>query len=552
MKNQFNRPLFEKYFFTFLISLNVLFLEVRFFESKIFAQEARPIPSNFNYKLEHADLRDSAFEVEVLVRDYPQILDMIEPVGQGTLGDIFQDKKLPAEFIHSHFFDSFMSLVSDHPEFRNSGIKKERFLQVKYNDLPHDLKKLVFDLVFDHNQADFFDDRTIPGFKIKDHQEFFWNHSTQFLGKNYASFQKHQVDIQKIIKNIQLEFVGPKHLPKFKGVEFHFRTGEMAAGDLYQEIIKLYEGKNIQSINIHGHLVAPIPVGAIKKEPYITSLKLVEYFRRLNIYDELKMIKLNASLSKQKLGGMISWGFHDMKILSGILDYLVKFAQANDDFSNIPKIGSDFKISYIGFWGHDKYDCIERSQQEDQGEMIQKAQTPLFGFEYRTLMTFPIMEQLDPHRPSLLNSIQKNLVIQQFPQISNEFIQKYYLKEKLGKNEIKRKVEKSTYHSQRFNPSVIEEFSDVIKAVNIEIEKRQSGFEFDLLTYDWSLDPLMKDNKAYLERLNQTQRNALGLIKEIYLNDKEIKQNESMAKIKLIIRDFITQTELDLFYQRSL
>ena len=127
-------------------------------------------------------------------------------------------------------------------------------------------KRLFLYWVTKSKATPFFDDRAVPGIKMKDEATLSFKAPTDFLGKSYEPGD-HVVDISKLFRMV--EYGSPAQNPDF--LELHFRTN-LPAGEVSKSAWVFLSGLDQAKTHQHVHVVTPLDIDLLQSQGEVRSL----------------------------------------------------------------------------------------------------------------------------------------------------------------------------------------------------------------------------------------------------------------------------------------
>lgn len=438
--------------------------------------------------------------VELELKNSEAILQLLT-TKDGTLGPILPPT-LPEE-----------SVLSALPvELRQVFHKKsyEELAATPWDSLTASQKRLFLYWVTKRKSTPFFDDRVVPGMKMKDEAILTFQNPTVFLGKSYDS-GNHVIDISQLFRKV--EYGSPAQNPDF--LELHFRTN-LPAGDVSQSAWVFLTGLNQAKIHQHVHVVTPLDITKLQTEGEVRSLMYTDFFRRANL--ALEMMKIveerHHGISEVRSGDIIFFDNLDTKKLTRVFSHFEKTRK----FGVQPRLGSETKMAYIGFRGADTYD-----------------NPSLIGFEVRAISQASNPEYIK----QFLNSVQWTLQRENFG-ISGED-----LKHWIAANKHSAEIDMShLYYNKPWEELSDTELGRKFQEVDPYLRKYffdlEQNRELKMLIHDWSKDPLLFTKPKLIEHIKKEQLKALQ------------KLNSGEESPWTIVRDFLKHSGLYGIFTRSI
>jgi hypothetical protein len=449
------------------LTLRLLGLWLAFFASV----EARAL----EYRCEHQfagfglsrQPRDSSVELEMYMN--PELMNIFT-THDGTLGPVL-GRLAPPDWLAKKL----------------QGAKPREFPWSKLNFL--EKKKLILYAAGKRKQY-FFDNRTIQGLKVKDKLRIHFSQPVNFLGKSYPA-GSHLIDTKSVLGS-KVEFGNIKAVENLGAVELHFRSN-VSAGALSKDAWLFQGGIQTAPMHQHVHIVADMPVEKLKADPYLASLEMADFHRRVNLLASVQRVLGEASIPTIKEKDITYFDSMSRETLDGITKY---FHGIGAKKGAPPEIGDDYKMGLAGMRGSDKYD-----------------QPGLWGIEYRDI--HPGL-----HSPDLvtntLEAIQRSMTKQEYG-VDRERLRAWGKKFQKGKKPDAGAALSSAWYNMP-DEKIFDELPadlaglltpQVKEAVTAGLKHHQ---EAKMLFFDWSLDPLFFDRPDLLARIEKAQKSAVKKI----------------------------------------
>lgn len=225
------------------------------------------------------ELRDSAVEIEIR----STILDRLFTTTDGTIGPVLDSVK--PQYIPRDLLQQLRESFPDQP----------------IQSIPWDVLTMreKEDLIVASARArkqDFFEDRTVHGLKYRDQFELTFNATTELMGKVYPP-GKYTFNSSDFFTNTKIEFMGPKSISEKLGFEIHLRRADGADKNLISAT-SLQKALIGSAAPVHQHVVAPIPLEALAKNPQEMAFKMMDFFRRVSLHAQLLRIKRGHAIEE--------------------------------------------------------------------------------------------------------------------------------------------------------------------------------------------------------------------------------------------------------------
>ncbi len=366
-------------------------------------------------------------------------------------------------------------------EFGVSNFAKLR--QLEWDSLNANQKRSILRHATAMKKTSFFEDRRLPGIRVRDEVTLAFPEETTFLGITYPA-GKHQIQLCGTL--CEVEYGGIAQTPK--EVELHFRANQ-SAGTMSKQARIFQRALGHEATSQHVHIVAPIPVKKLKTNVRLESTRIAEFYRRANLVAEMRAIVETSSairsIQMDATEEVIQFASLTPENLGKVADYFVQYAEGN-----VIDIGDSLKPAFVGFRGHDTYD-----------------QPGLFGFEVRDIDTRYDIEE----NKKLLDSLQHSLVTEEYgvpPERIQTWLQRFH-----SGSSAQRALETSWYNQPL--KALIENARPEIKTVLAQIPSQRleayirDNQSIKMLLYDWSQDPLLFDQPGLLERIRREQLDTL-------------------------------------------
>jgi len=438
--------------------------------------------------------------VELEVQNTDGILSLLTTT-DGTLGPLLPPKPtlsllgfgLPAD-LQQHF----------------QGLTYEQIAAEPWDHLSLKQKRIFLLWATVRKRTSFFEDRSVPGIKMKDKAFLHFNRPTQFLGREYEA-GTHEVDISNIFRKV--EYATPSQNPQF--LELHFRT-QQPAGVVSNSAWTFLAGIQERKIHQHVHIVRPLNINRLQEEGQIRSVLLTDFYRRANLVLEM------MTIVEEKKQGITSRGEKDVLFWDNLSTERLSKVFNHLEISRLtgrqPHLNSQAKMAYVGFRGSDTYDNPE-----------------LFGFEVRGISEHATPETIKQYLDTLQwamtqdhfgvtkDEMEKWMELQKEP-IGSSLVSTWYNQpwEKLRTNG----------HGHRF-----EELDPYLRKYVFDLEQNR---ELKMLLHDWSNDPLLFNKPKLINHIRKEQLKALETL------------NSGVASPQRTIRDFLIHSGLYGIFTRSL
>ena len=445
-----------------------------------------------------APLEESSVELER--RNSNTILSLLTTT-TGTLSPL-----LPSKIIFSFTGLNLPPNLAEH--FK--GWSYERLAAEPWDNLTPDQKRGFLKWGAQLKPTTFFQDRSVPGIKIKDSAQVHFTIPTEFLGVSYPAGD-HTLDISKIFR--KLEYGGPSQDPN--SLELHFRARK-SAGEVSNGASIFLSALNEPKIHQHVHIVSPLPIEKLQKDGMVRSAMLVDLYRRANLISEMiNIVEENAhGLTSNKSGTIVFWDTLAPRQLNIVFQHLEKARI----LGHTSPLGSQAKMAFVGFRGGDTYDDAN-----------------LFGFEIRGISQFADGQTTR----NFLNTLQWAMKQEHYgvpKEQMEEWLSKqpptFYLD--MGKTWYQQpwEVLKANGFGHRY-----EEIDPYMRKHFFDLEKNR---ELKMIFYDWTNDPLLFNKPKLLLQIRKQQILALDSL------------SNGLVSTTKIMNDFLIHSGLYGIFTRSL
>jgi hypothetical protein len=358
--------------------------------------------------------------------------------------------------------------------------------------------------------SDFFNDRNIPGIKIKDSANLTFTKAPPFLGQ-ILSPGSHTIDIAKLLRNV--EYGSPAQDPDF--LELHFRSN-FPSGEVSNSAWSFLSGLKQRRPHQHVHIVYPLNIEQLQKEGPMRSLMLTELYRRSNLI--LEMMKIVEEKKRGiTLNGMEQAIFFD-NLNPERLKLVYNHLQETLRLGGQPPLGSQTKMAYVGFRGGDTFD-----------------NPSLIGFEVRAIAEFSNPKYIN----EFLNTLQWTLSQDNYG-ISQETMQKW-LDQTAKNSNVDVDLLYYNHPWERLKTNGFgHRFEDVDPYLRKHFYDLEQNRELKMLLHDWSKDPLVFENQKLIAQIRKQQIIALD------------KLNGATTSPQRIVEEFLIRSGLYGLVTRSL
>lgn len=350
--------------------------------------------------------------------------------------------------------------------------KNSKWKDRLWSEVPSRDKLALVHKALRRRKASFWSDRSLPIVKVKDKATADFRAQTLFEG--------HLVDGGPIVVPLKpffrdgIERAAP--VGGARAVELHYRS-EQSAGRALLDGRRLIEGIGFRVPGLHQHVPVPFPAW-IKADPEFESLRLADYYRRLNLFLEMNTVLAGGGIGAIVKKNVTYFGYLTRANLAGVFRYLLNTARGRRVTT-----GSAFKMAWIGFWGQDKY---------DKGDMI--------GFESRGLSDYNSMP--------LLYGFQERMQ-------SGLLTGDYGLKPKAFKRWLKARAAEGTSGQDALTAALYQRSWDEIlrqpqaqgmwSGLQQWLKDQEQNQEFKMIFFDWSREPALADRPEVLAAVVKAQ-----------------------------------------------
>ncbi|MFI5361693.1 MAG: hypothetical protein ACHQ49_06965 [Elusimicrobiota bacterium] len=342
----------------------------------------------------------------------------------------------------------------------------EKWKNIPWNDVPPRDKLALVQRALRRRRISFWSDRSLPIVKIRDQAQADFQAPTLFEGR---MVDRGPVDIP-LTQFFQggIERAGPEH--GARALELHYRSAQ-SAGRALLDGRRLVEGLHIPVAGEHQHVPVPFPQW-VKADPEFESLRLADYYRRLNLFLEMTHVLAGVGIGATVRKEVTYFGFLTRSNLAGVFRYLLSTARGRQVAT-----GSEFKMAWIGFWGQDKY---------DKKNMI--------GFETRGLSSYISM----PLLYGFQERMQKGLLTGDYGLKPRAF--KRWLKGR-GVNAVTGAMYQKPWIEILHEPQA----DGIWPGLQKWLEEQDQNQEFKMIFFDWSREPALADRPEVLAAVVKSQ-----------------------------------------------
>ncbi len=378
---------------------------------------------------------------------------------------------------------------------------KESPMSYPFESLPDDLKVIAAQAGIRSQKLHFGesagDHRKIPGLQVK---------------KSYQESEQMMAGI---------DMAAPATALDGKLIEFHVRAAKKP-GEVALQAARLERKMGFTPGPMHMHVVFKGMIEWLKQNPTLNSWRFVEYWRRLNLTMEMRDVVERGVAVIDNVGDFqgreyVSFGPLRFEETQNAFRYVravgraMSSASSKNSLSKI-KLGSESKMGWVGFWGHDKYDAPN-----------------LFGFEMRFLEG----SDLPANLVEFLNSIHGKVENKQFG-LSPDELQAWMERANYEANHhlVSYTAQVLLKRADRFPKDLSEDYlkllsphrsyedlfegaPEAMKHIlrGLAPEQAQAAFEkrgrLRYLLHDWSMDPVLYNQPELLTQIRNAQLHAL-------------------------------------------
>lgn len=336
----------------------------------------------------------------------------------------------------------------------------------------------------------FFSNRRIPGAVFR--RELGKSRASSVeLGGRTAGVGSDKVDVDGVLMQ-KVEYMGPKNVDDVSGVEMHVRQPGNAARNARDAftVVDLVDSKTKQG---HQHIPYRIPT-QVRRGDAVARAKLVDFYRRVNMVAELRVVRDGYLLKPVKDGSVVYFDFLHGNGLG----------QLNDHFAAYAKNGrgslseSALKMGAVGFRTGELYG--------DQN---------MFGFEVRVLNKRRAGEG-DP----FLDRIQKGVLTASYGMKPSEF--QAWHDDHIGADADVR-TQSSKLGALHYNRPVRSLLGDAPRALQGELTpevrqaleaKAEEHYGLKMLVHDWSSDPALRGRPDVQRKVVEAQKQGLRQLRQ--------------------------------------
>ena|GEM_PF-5598428 len=405
----------------------------------------------------------------------------------GLVGGLFDRKFTDASIPNSYLFWA----KENYPEM------DPRLLE--WDLLPDNIKRNLIIVVSSGKERTFYEDRSVPGIKVKEVIQLKFPIDTVFLGQTYRP-GVHNVDVSNVFK--QVEFRSRRSVEKFSGVELHLRSQEISAGDLVKDAWNFQMGIGEKRGHLHEHIVAAKPTGPRQREK---AIEIAEYYRRANMLAELiKAFDHGVIMSNKSL----TESFFDSakpNFFSGVFKYFMGDIR---DFD-----GNRFKMAYVSFRTGKTYD-----------------QSDMFGFEYRAIGAKRNVQLMRKISDRIQYSLRNESYGFEYSDMREWFeSKKLNIEDNL---QVQQGLEMAWYHQsytqlykrmpENLKAALGKPGWALLKTYHLKISD-YGNHALKMLLYDWAADPIYFGDEAGQARVRKIQEFTLSqLFKKSEVHPRDI------------------------------
>ena len=362
---------------------------------------------------------------------------------------------------------------------------------IPWDELRFPDKLQLIQFYSDHRGVEFFTDRQIHGLKVRDLLELNFSQETSFLGKTYPP-GRHMVDVSRVFGKV--EYQGPDDLKRLRDIELHFRYNS-SAGEVALDALKFLDAVRINKPGLHVHIVAKVPFERLHQDATVEAMRLGEFFRRSNLAAEfIDLVHHKMNISSIKDANIVYFDSMNDQLLSGVTQYFLDLGAGIER-----KIGDDFKMSWIGMHGLDKYD-----------------QPGLWGLQVRSLPEGgdPVMAK------KLLDGLQERMTGDYG--VSGELMGLWF-EHNRRPSQVANAIGELWYN--RPWEEMLNSIPDELKRIVDDdlINKLQQAYprhyEVKMLLHNWSNDPLLFNNPSLKRKIIEQQVKALKQFQGLPFNE---------------------------------
>jgi hypothetical protein len=241
-----------------------------------------------------------------------------------------------------------------------------------WKDISPSDKQILVDSALRRRRKSFWQKRSLPIVQVRDTAVVDFGAQSIFQGSLVQPGPTY-VPLKPYFRD-GIELSGP--LSGTDSLEVHYRSIQ-TAGRAMLDGRRLVEALGFPVAGLHQHVPVPLP-DRIKAEPEFESLRLSDYYRRLNLFLEMTDVVSGAGISENRRKGVVFFGYLTRARLAGVFRYLRGAGRGRP-----VKTSDDFKMAWIGFWGQDKYDKPGMIGFESRALSKNKSVPLMYGFQDR-------------------------------------------------------------------------------------------------------------------------------------------------------------------------
>ena len=357
--------------------------------------------------------------------------------------------------------------------------------------------------------ASFFEDRSIPGMRVKKSIYLNFSQSTRFLGEDYPP-GRHKIDASKLLGGA-VEYRNPFEVKQVSGVELHFRA-KQSAGTTSNDAWKLLAGLGIARNHQHIHIVSKMPYAKLQEDPEVMPLVLADFVRRTNLAAEmLSIVEEGGRIGDTLCQSLLSFGMLKPERLNKITKFFTDEAR----ISNSGKLNRFLGLAWVTFVAPGKYD-----------------DPSLWGLEFRS-----IIESSDPDAyKAILDAIQYKMENDEYgidPTDMRRWSSARYA------NEIPITAISNEHYNRPWRKLFSGADKKVKKAAGLWFRYKvrldawsSNAYEYKMLIHNWSHDPLW---------LNAPDSVTQKIIEQQVIALKRLRKGE---RRKIVMKDFLLNSGL--------
>ncbi len=445
--------------------------------------------------------RDTSVEIEI--HAHPAILNLLT-TPDGTVGGLLGDMPPP---------ENFAALYGGRAP-----------TDVPWDPLADWRKRLLLQHVARNKPTSFDENRAVPRVSMKKEVALDFARETTFLGTVYPP-GRHRVDVARVFR--ELEYMSADSVNNVSGLELHFRDNR-SAGKVSNDAWTFLDGLGVPRTHQHVHVVAPIPVEALERDPNGQAAAMGDFYRRANLLAEMTdIVDEGGAIAMNVKGGRTFFGYARPDMVWGVTQYFKRLGTSRGSWP----LGAEYKHGWVGFWGSDKYD-----------------EPGLYGLEYRSIRRY----SNETNYREILDRLQRSMMSGDYG-VPKEKIKRWLAKG--GTEANAPDAVSASWYNQDWPGLLAGAGPDVKKALEGDgsrlqkrlpirrlMEQSERHAELKMLVHDWSNDPLVFEDGAFQKRIIAQQARALRRFRSLRAPSR--RPEAKYDPINVIVSDFLVDSGL--------